>query len=257
MKKKAYKGLSILCALACVVSVAHIVKVQCEYKQGEQTYEDMANVLVSNQYSDIYVSNQSVYDENGVEQAPVDVNFAKLKEMNASAVGWLYCEGTQINYPVVQSSDNAYYLTHLANNQTNSSGAIFMDALNNPDMTDANTVIYGHNMKNGSMFAVIEMFKEQDFINAHPVMYYMTADKSYKIELFAAYPDMDDSEAYTICFDSEETYKGYLKRAWDKSETRTGAEVTADDNIITLVSCTGLNNGMRNIVQGKITPIGE
>lgn len=255
MKKNIYKALSVVCALAFLGAAAHVINSEIEYKESESAYEDMANVLVSNRWSNAYLSNQSTTAEDGTEQAPVDIDFAKLKEMNASAVGWLYCAGTQINYPVVQSSDNSYYLTHLADNQTNSSGSIFMDALNAPDLTDANTVIYGHNMKNGSMFAVIEMFKEQDFINAHPVMYYMTEDKSYKIELFAAYPAEADAETYTIFFDSEDTYKGYLKRAWDQSEVRTDVEVTPNDNIVTLVSCTGRNNGQRNVVQGKVTEL--
>lgn len=257
MKKKIFKGISILCALACVAAVVQAARIQYEYKQGEAEYSELANLLVSPlERNDVYIVTKHVEAEGEGERAPVDVNFDLLREMNVGVVGWLYSEGTPINYPVVQSSDNAYYLNHLYDDQTNSSGAIFMDALNSPNLTDANTVIYGHNMKNGSMFKSLQYYDSLYYYNQHPVMYYFTPEHSYKIDVFAGYITPSNSEAYTICFDSAATYQGYLDRIRINSDINTSdrVQVTTDDNIITLVTCS-YSSSLRYVVQGKVTKL--
>ena len=253
MKKKILRGIAVLCSLACVVSVYQAAKIQYEYKQGEQEYSELAGLLVSKTDSSIYVSQKEAPETS----APVDVDFDLLKEMNVEAVGWLYCEGTPINYPVVQSEDNSYYLNHLYDDQKNSSGAIFMDALNSPDLSDANTIIYGHNMKNGTMFASLMNYESQKYYEKHPVMYYITKDHSYRIDIFASYETSGDSEAFTIFFDSEHTYGGYLQRIWGRSRIDTAniVPMTTADNIVTLTTCSYSFNNARYVVQGKVTPL--
>ncbi len=246
MKNKILKITAVICILACVLSVGQAVRIQLQYTQGKKAYDDLALNLVSLSADDNYES-----AEGG---APIDVDFELLRQMNAGAVGWLYCEGTPINYPVVQSTDNSYYLKHLYNNQNNSSGAIFMDALNNPDMTDMNTLIYGHNMKNGTMFACLQNYSDPAYLRQHPVMYYLTSGRDYKIEVFSCYTDGPATEAYTIAYDSPDTYAKCLQRSWSLSEVSANVPMTINDRIITLVTCTGYNSD-RYVVQGKITPI--
>ena len=248
MKNKVLKSIAVLCALACVLSIGQVVRTQYQYKAGEKAYDELALNLVTLSAADDYTS---AGDGTG---APIDVNFELLQEMNAGAVGWLYAPGTNINYPVVQSEDNDYYLKHLYNGQNNTSGAIFMNAVNDPNMRDTNTVIYGHNMKNGSMFASLQNYSAWWYYQQHPVMYYMTADHDYRIDVFACYPEAAESEVYTINFDSKDTYGRYLQGLWNRSEISVDVPMSTDDNIITLVTCTGYNND-RYIVQGKITQI--
>ena len=245
MKNKILKITAAICVMACVFSVVQAARIQTQYTKGKRAYDDLALNLVT-------VSADGSASAGG--GAPIDVDFEVLSQMNAQAVGWLYCEGTPINYPVVQSADNSYYLKHLYNNQNNSSGAIFMDALNNPNMSDMNTVIYGHNMKNGTMFACLQNYSDPAYLREHPVMYYLTNGKDYKIEIFSCYPDGAQSEAYTICYDSAETYAKCLRMSWGKSEISADVPMTTNDRIITLVTCTGYNSD-RYVVQGKITPI--
>lgn len=247
MKKKVLKIIACICALVCVISLAQAVRIQVQYDRGKKAYDDLALNLVTLSAADDFTT-------AGNEGVPIDVNFELLSQMNASSVGWLYCAGTPINYPVMQSTDNSYYLKHLYNDQTNSSGAIFMDALNNPDMSNVNTVLYGHNMKDGSMFTCLQNYSDPAYLRQHPVMYYLTADKDYQIEIFSCYPDEAASEAYTITYDSAETYARCLHRSWNRSEITTDVPMTTDDNIITLVTCTGYNDD-RYVVQGKISPI--
>ena len=247
MKNKFLKCIALLCVLVCVFSVVNVIRIQYQYSQGEKAYNDLALNLTTLSAADDFTTPG---DGNG---APIDVNFELLQQMNAGAVGWLYSPGTVINYPVVQSDDNSFYLKHLYNGQNNSSGAIFMDARNNPSMRDANTIIYGHNMKNGSMFASLQNYSEWWYYQQHPTMYYMTQDKDYRIDVFACYPESAMSEAYTINFDSEATYAGYLERSWARSDISVDVPMSTNDNIVTLVTCSF--GDIRYIVQGKITPI--
>ena len=256
MKKKIiFKSVAVLCALACVLSVCQVLRIGYEYKQGEQEYNNLADILVSPADTSIYIT-ENASAENSAEHPPIDVNFAMLQEMNANAVGWLYCAGTPINYPVVQSSDNSYYLNRLFDNQTNSSGAIFMDAMNSPDMSDINTVIYGHNMKNGTMFASLANYSEQWYYEKHPVMYYLTKDHNYRIDIFASYETAGGSDAFTMFFDSEATYGNYLRQRWNQSDIDTSwLPMSTEDNIVTLSTCSYDFDDARYVVQGKVTPL--
>lgn len=249
-KTTVFKGIAILCAAVSVAALAQTIRIGYEYRQGEKEYSNLADIMVSSANSGIYVS------ESSGDSAPIDVDFAALNEMNANVVGWLYCEGTPINYPVVQSTDNSYYLNRLFDNQKNSSGAIFMDAMNAPDLSDTNTIIYGHNMKNGTMFASLTKYSSQRYYEEHPVMYYLTKDKKYKIDVFASYDTSGGSEAFTIFFDSEQTYSNYLQQRWNMSQIDTSwLPMTTDDNIVTLATCSYDFDDARYVVQGKVTPL--
>ena len=251
MKKKTiFKCTAILCAVVSVAALAQTVRIGYEYRQGENKYGDLADIMVSPVNSSIYVS------ESASGEAPIDVDFPALNAMNANVVGWLYCAGTPINYPVVQSDDNSYYLNRLYDGQKNSSGAIFMDAMNATDLSDANTIFYGHNMKNGTMFASLANYGSQSYYEAHPVIYYLTKDRKYRIDVFASYETPGGSEAFTIFFDSEKTYSDYLQQRWHLSQIDTSQlPMSADDNIVTLSTCSYNYNDARYVVQGKVTPL--
>lgn len=255
MKKKfIFKTIAVLCAAACVISTVQVLRIRHEYKQGEEEYSHLADILVSSVNPSIYVTkNENTASET--EQAPIDVNFQMLQEMNANAVGWLYCEGTMINYPVVQSTDNSYYLKHLFNDQTNSAGAIFMDAQNTPDLSDINTIIYGHNMKNGTMFTALMNYSSQKFYENHPVLYYLTNEHDYRIDVFASYEAPAISETFTVFFDSEWTYSNYLQQRRELSQISSSLPVSTEDNIVTLVTCGYNFADSRYVVQGKVTPL--
>ncbi len=244
-KKNIFKGIAVLCAAASALTLFQALRIGCEYSRGSREYSELADIMVTPLSDSLSVSS---------DEAPIDVDFAALKAMNADVVGWLYCEGTPINYPVVQSDDNSYYLNRLYDNQENSSGAIFMDALNSPDLSDINTIIYGHNMKNGKMFAALQNYDSQSYYEEHPVMYYLTGEHRYRIDIFASYETTGGSDAFTIFFDSEKTYGGYLEKRWSMSKIDTsGLPMTTDDNIITLSTCSYDYNNARYVVQGKVT----
>ena len=251
MKKKTIFGTTaVLCVLACILCIGNALKIGYEYRQGEKEYSELADIMVSPTDSSLYIS------ESAGGASPINVNFDMLSSLNANVVGWLYCEGTPISYPVVQSTDNSYYLNRLYDDRTNSSGAIFMDAMNSPDLSDVNTIIYGHNMKNGTMFASLQNYDEQWYYEQHPVMYYLTKNHDYKIDVFASYETTGDSDAFTMFFDSAQTYQTYLENRWSQSRIDTSwLPMSIEDNIVTLSTCSYGFDNARYVVQGKVTQL--
>ena len=104
------------------------------------------------------------------------IDLASLQGINNDAVGWIEIPDTSVSYPLVHTTDNTYYLTHTFDNKTNRSGSIFVEASNAADFSDLHTIIYGHNMKNGSMFAGLKNYSDQSYAEAHPYIYVDLAD---------------------------------------------------------------------------------
>ncbi len=186
---------------------------------------------------------------------PVDlpeINFKALKEVNPDVTGWIYSPDTTINYPVVQGDDNAYYLKHLADGTENRNGCPFLDVQNRPDFTDDNSIIYGHHMQNGTMFAGISWYEDQSYYDEHPVMYLMTPSATYRIELFSGYITTMDSSAYMQNFGSVREHTDWLKEVSGRSDFRANLEISAYDRVITLSTCAYRLENARYVLHGKL-----
>ena len=188
------------------------------------------------------------------ETVPIQVDFEALWQENKDIIAWIYCEGTPIHYPIVQSADNNYYLRRLLNGSYNVNGSIFLDYRNAADFTDFNSVIYGHNMKNGEMFACLTKYKEQHYYDEHPTMYLLTPEQNYRIELVAGYVTPSDSEIYTIPYESQ-TGTALLAQAIGQSTFVSSAEAKETDCFITLSTCSYEYDDARYVVIGKLTAI--
>lgn len=189
--------------------------------------------------------------EEEKEDVPISVNFEALWEKNRDVVAWLYCAETRINYPIVQAEDNDYYLIRMLNGAYNKGGSIFMDYRNSSDFSDVNTVIYGHNMKNGSMFGDLEKYKDQEYYAEHPGMWLITPEKTYKIELLVGCLTEADSEIYT--FPMTQEYKDeVMNRFFRKSTFQTDASVEQADRLITLSTCSYEFDDARYVVIGTL-----
>ncbi|MCR5608806.1 MAG: class B sortase [Lachnospiraceae bacterium] len=265
--KKFYFILMILCLTVFVGSLIKLITIQLEYKKGVDTYDDIANefVVVNPTESPENTANQRIDIDDAAASfvtpqtpAPIqklEVNFDKLKDVNEDIIGWIYSYDTAINYPIVQGEDNDYYLKHLFNKKSNKAGSIFMDAINNRDFTDDNTMIYGHHMNNGSMFASLSNYKSQSYYEAHPYIYIVTPDKDYRIEVFSGYVTDFDSEAYTVTFADDESKEDFIKKVKKKSSFKSKVEVSAEDYLITLSTCDYTYKNARYAVHGKLVPI--
>ncbi|MDZ4992214.1 class B sortase [Clostridium perfringens] len=162
-----------------------------------------------------------------------------LKDMNSNYKFWIKVDGTNIDFPVVQGKDNDFYLHHNFNKEKSFSGSIFVDSSNDLN-NDSNIVIYGHNMRNDTMFAQIKHFKNENFFNANKYITLYRDGKKSKFEIFSVYQEnsKDLESQIKIKFSNEEEYEKYLKEQAAKSLfKRNGIDLKADDRILTLVTC--------------------
>ena len=183
------------------------------------------------------------------------VDFKALTRTNNDIVAWLICDGTVIDYPVVQGKDNDYYLTHLFDRSKNILGTIFVDYSNNAAFSDRNTTIYGHHMKSGAMFASLVNYKKQSYYDMHPVMYLITPTAHYKIEIFSAYVAAASEDYRRYIFANDEEYESFLADLSRKSDFKGNVQVTAKDKIITLSTCTYDFDDARYVVHGKLVEV--
>jgi len=187
-----------------------------------------------------------------VEQAPIAVDFEAMKAVNKDIVAWLYVPDTRLNYPIVQAADNDYYLHRLLNGDYNLNGTIFMDYLNHADFSDANTLIFGHNMKSGNMFGEMTNYKKQSYYDQHPVAYLLTPTQNYTLELVAGVILNDDDAIYQHSFSQE-----LLDACRSHSTFSSNVEATAQDRFVTLSTCSYEYDNARFVVLGKLVPLGS
>lgn len=190
-----------------------------------------------------------------MEPAPISVDFEALLKENSDIVGWLYCEGTVINYPVVQSEDNDYYLRRDLYGKKLTAGTLFVDYRCSTVGADNNYIIYGHNMQNGSMFGTLKNYKKQSYYNEHPVLYFLTPDQDYRIDLFAGLITEATSNLYRPNFKGEGGFETILQDIIAKSTFKSDVSVTADDHVVMFSSCDYTFTDARYVVFGKLTRI--
>ena len=185
-----------------------------------------------------------------VERKPSVMDFARLAELNPDTVGWLSFNDGVIDYPIVQGNNNKFYLTHLFNREYGKAGTIFIDVTNAPDFSDQNTLIFGHHMNNGSMFANVEKYQTQEYYEQYPVMELYTPQGDGLVEWFAGYAI--SAHRLPTIFESEEAFLAHVAKAKEKSHFKTDVEVGPGDRIVTLVTCTYGWEDARYILMGVI-----
>lgn len=193
-----------------------------------------------------------------VSEVPITVDWDELHDANKNIVGWLYCEDTDIQYPVVQATNNTYYLTHNVNKKEDQAGALFLDYRNEPGKKLQNLIIYGHRMKDGSMFGNLVKFSERSYRNNHQVFYFLTEDQSYKINVFACRTIRSESKYFPTSFASEAAMKTYYNKALTQSYWQGVPEVWPEDAVlITLSTCSKYDfaDDPKLLVQGWAIPV--
>lgn len=246
MKKVIKIILLVICLCVFIFSAYNIYK----YLSEENANKKLNNELMEKAIIETPNDNNDNTQENE-DILPISVDFSVLKQENEDIVGWLYLEDSPINYPVVQSYDNDYYLRRLVNGEYNIAGSLFMDYRNDSNLEDNNTIIYGHNMKNNTMFGFLQEYKNQNYYDNHKVMYYFTPEKNYIIELFTGYTISVESDIYDLSIiDSSK-----LEELISKSDFESNTKVTEEDKIITLSTCAYEYDGARYVVMGVLKEI--
>ena len=185
------------------------------------------------------------------------VDFDSLRALNEDVIGWIMQDGTEINFPIVQGEDNEYYLTHLYTGAVNRTGSIFADAGNSPYFTDMCTYLYGHNRKNGSMFASLPNYLDAAYYAAHPTLTIITPYEDYVAEVFACVRESADQEqTWRIKQFSRRTeYEDFVQSILDRSQLETGIVPQWGDQLLALCTCTNEVHEERYIVFARMRPI--
>ena len=241
----------LILALLLVFSVVQIIKTTYDYKKSRQVYESLQNEFVETQETEDTEPNLTTQPIETVETAPITIDFNSLLEKNKDIVGWIYCQDTPINYPVAQAENNEYYLRRDLNGKYLVSGTVFVDHRNGIIGEDSNYILYGHNMKDGTMFSSLSKYKEQSYYDKHPILYYLTPTADYKIELYAGIVFKRDALIYVPNPDETE-FSTFLHKAKSNSTFNSDIEINENDMLITLSTCSYEYNNARYIVIGKI-----
>lgn len=207
-------------------------------------------IKASKEMSEIQKSSPEVDDPN---KPP---SLAELKAINPDIVGWIYIENTNINFPLLQCSNNVYYLSRTYTEEYNDAGSIFLDYHNTSDFSDQNTVIYGHARKNGTMFAQLGKYKKQSGYDESPFIRIVTENKIYYYQIFSAnileatydYRDPDYGN----------NFMSFVRSMRNNSKIKSNAVVSENSKIITLSTCTTvINDGRLVIFAVLLNPEGE
>ena len=265
-KKNIYLVIALVCLVVAVVAIIYVVRYYGVLKQGDDAYASLQAEVES-----VVVPTpepETVPEETTQEptQEPVDpdenmnrvIDFDTLQaETNEDIYAWIYIPDTNVDYPVLQHpTDDTYYLNYNIDGTKGYPGCIYSEIENSKGFDDFNTVLYGHNMKNGSMFHDLHQYKDELFLEEHPNIYIYMPDKTLKYEIYAAYQYDDRHLLYSFDYGSEKGRQGYLDDILGiKSMSAVfnkDAEVTSDSHILTLSTCVGGQSTRRFLVQGVL-----
>ena len=180
------------------------------------------------------------------------LDLAALQAVNPQVVGWIRIPDSRIDYPILQGTDNDYYLNHTWDGKENSVGSIFLEHRNTPDFTDFNTILYGHNMNDGSMFANIRRYNTLWYWQQHPYVYLATAEGVFRYEVFSAYESSTEGVAYGLSFRQEETKATFLSTAIQKTAVDAGIRPELHDRVLTLSTCSGMGYASRWVLHARL-----
>ena len=269
-----YKILTIVLAVVLIVVLIIFGRSWMVQKNAQKEYEklsaqvnDLQNQVNDNQInipSDTQTETENVAQEvqtedseleqKGIEIPQKNLNWKKLKGVNQDIYAWIYIPGTGVDYPVLQHpSDDSYYLNYNMNGTRGYPGCIYTEKANSKEFTDFDTVVYGHNMRNDTMFASLHNYEDQTFFNNFPYIYVYTKEKVLVYEIFAAYKTDDAHILHTNDFSTKEGRVSYLesivKKSKNSPEVKDKIQLSVDSHLLTLSTCVSRQADKRFVVQ--------
>ena len=242
--------LALFLASSAAFAGYQIFREYTERQESADTYTDLENLISFPEVLPEEEPDETNLSESGeTEPAPVGptIDFAGLEEINEDCVAWIYIEDTAINYPVVQGSDNSYYLKHLIDGKWNSAGCIFLDSRVDSDISDRHSIIYGHHMNDGSMFTLIEKYTDQDWYDQHPVFVLETPQDIFT--LYAAWGFYIPAQQWVDSgFDLAENRQALAEYADSHSTFVTDVRWDGEEPLVALITCAGYSDADRYIL---------
>ena len=245
-------ALEIICVLVFVYAAAQLYMIFKDYKMASNEYDVLGEAVMIEELEGLQIEEQIKEEakEESILDLPFDyevpsykVDLESVKEQNSDTVGWIILPDSKINYPIVKSKDNTEYLTTTFEGQTANSGAIFMDMYCPEDFNCDNTIIYGHNMKNGSMFRALNNMTDKEYFWRHHIFCIDTGNGFEEYEVISCYETVEtDLISWQIRFESLDAYEAWLKSIVKKC-TYDCADYDATKKTITLSTCRGKSGG--------------
>lgn len=240
------RGFSVVLMVGAVI---YLGGTYLDQKGSEEEYTALETKVFT---AEAVVDDGAEYKEEAVQKDADDVvhnAVASLMEINPDTIGWIKFENPDISYPIMQAEDNNYYLRRSFSGEKKSAGSIFMEAINHCDFQDAHTIIYGHNMRNLTMFGQLKYYKEEEFYQGNEFFTIYTDEETYTYQIFAYYDVTETSDVYTVWYTADENFEAAVAEMLEKSYYDTGVEVTAADKILTLSTCS--TEGNRFVIHAK------
>ena len=198
--------------------------------RSAQAYDELA---------DTYVEAGDQADEDWWATA-VNVDFDKLQAENPDVIGWIRFDDQQalaINYPVLYSGDNQAYLRTDWQGNHRIAGSIFLEGLNKPDFSDYYNIIYGHNMKDGTMFSGLSQYRDVAFWQKNPYFTVYTPETAYRYQIFSCEEAENGSDVYQIGYQPGDTYQQFIDQMVQRSLVQTGIHPQSSNKVLTLSTC--------------------
>ena len=254
----------ILMVSICVFIYAgyKLVTIVGEYHKSDTEYADLKDKYITVTSSSVGEDSSEIKETENADESPTKVNpedvpaplqvdFDSLRAINPDIVGWLYIEAIpEISYPICRGEDNDFYLHHTFEKQYLFAGSIFESYENSPDFSDPNTIIYGHNMKNRSMFGRLQGLKDPEVYAASPYFWILTPDGNYRYHIFSVKETPYDSDVYTLFSGPGSELEAWEKKQQESSLHANSVTFESGDNAVVLSTCTG-NDSVRLVVIGK------
>lgn len=245
--------MEIICVLIFIYAALQLVSIYQDYHRASQEYEALSEQVViveDTEQEEETKEVETAEEELSILELPYDyevpvysVDLNAMKAQNADTIGWIILPDTRINYPIVMSKDNTEYLTTTFEGQYSSSGAIFVDMLCESDFSCENTIIYGHNMKNGSMFRALNNLTDKEYFWRHHIFCIDTGNGFENYEIISCYATVEtDLSSWQISFESKEAYGEWLEEI-SKRCIYECADYNVNKNTITLSTCRGQAGG--------------
>lgn len=271
-----YKILTIVLAIAFVIALAVLIRNRYVADQAGLKYNELAGMVNSPQTSPGTspwdtetdetqtqpTETQPEETETEMAEVPLEVDIPEktldwdvLRKENQDIYAWIYIPGTAVDYPVLQHpTDDTHYLNYNLNGSKGYPGCIYSEKINSKNFTDFNTILYGHNMLNGTMFASLHYFETQSFFDSYPYIFVYREDQVLVYEVFAAYKRDDKHILYAYDFETETGRQEYLDEVLSEEEIarHRETELTTNSHILTLSTCIRGEATKRYLVQAKL-----
>ncbi len=253
-------GIMAIALIIFIFSAVSLIQIFSEYKKGEDIYESINNAIFITETTSMVpegtVAETTAYETVSYAEIETEytldaIDMAALNSMSPYAVGWIQIPAITRSYPIGQYIDNSYYLTHTFTGEENNAGSIFMAAENYPDFSDKNTIIYGHNMQNGTMFGMLNRFEDETFYEENNSFFYITTNEGIRAyEIFAICLVPSRCVIYNISFQDDTSFSDFLNYVDETKLYDTGVSVLPTDTVVTLSTCTS-DSSTRRVVLGK------